>query len=63
MDLPTPKRHGREEAALHPRRRPTNLVPGPNELLSRNVTTMTVLLGAVEVWCTSDEDQASTVLG
>lgn len=47
----------------------------PNEFLSRNVTRMTIAIGAVEFssdqsreyhityWCTSDKDQAWTVLG
>jgi hypothetical protein len=47
----------------------------PNQFLSRNVTTMTIVVGAVEFdagetreyrityWCTSDKDQAWTVLG
>jgi len=47
----------------------------PNEFLSRNVTSMTIAVGAVEFfsdasreyhityWCTSDKDQAWTVLG
>jgi hypothetical protein len=47
----------------------------PNAFLSRNVTTMTIALGAAEFfadqsreyhityWCTSDKDQAWTVVG
>jgi hypothetical protein len=47
----------------------------PNQFLSRNVTSMTIALGAVEFdsdqsreyrityWCTSDKDQAWTVFG
>ena len=46
----------------------------PNEFLSRNVTSMSIAIGAVEFdgvdreyhityWCTSDKDQAWTVLG
>jgi hypothetical protein len=47
----------------------------PNQFLSRNVTSMTIALGAVEFspgetrsyrityWCTSDKDQAWTVSG
>jgi hypothetical protein len=47
----------------------------PNEFLSRNVTSMTIAIGAVEFsadqsreyhityWCTSDKDQAWTVFG
>jgi hypothetical protein len=47
----------------------------PNQFLSRNVTSMTIALGAAEIgsdqsreyhisyWCTSDKDQAWTVLG
>jgi hypothetical protein len=48
----------------------------PNEFLSRNVTSMTIAIGAVELfpsdqsreyhityWCTSDKDQAWTVFG
>jgi hypothetical protein len=47
----------------------------PNEFLSRNVTSMTIAIGAVDFsagqtreyhityWCTSDKDQAWTVFG